>query len=68
MERNRKVREILHRLRVATINIDGIAHGLEGVETDAERKDHSEECAPLPAFSSRATARGIVAVDSKIEV
>ena len=63
-----EVRKVLHRLCFTAIDIDGVAHGLEGVETDAQGKNHAKERVPLPAFQAERLRQGVIAIDAKIEV
>ena len=38
----REIEEIPGRLELLPIDVDGVAHGLEGIEADAYRQDHSK--------------------------
>ena len=60
--------KFLHGLRFTAIDIDGVAHRLEGVEADAQRKNDAKERVPLPAFQAKRLRQGVIAIDAKIEV
>ena len=62
----REVQGVLGRLRVSPVDVDGVAHRLEGVEGDTDRKDEAQRGhGPLDAHHQKQV---VEALDEKIEV
>ena len=63
-----EVDEVADRARIAAIDIDRVAHGLEGVEADAERQRDAQGGVPVPRGQSERSHQGVVVVDAEVEV
>src|SRR6185312_12239287 len=63
-----EVHEVAHRPRVATVDVDGVAHALESVKADAERQDDPHHRIEPQTGEAEGLDQRVVAVDRKVEV
>ena len=67
-DETREVDEVGHRFRFTAVDIDRVAHRLEGVEADPEREDDAEKCFPLPGGVAKRPDDFVISLDPEVEI
>ena len=63
-----EVDEAPDRARLAAIDVNRVAHRLEGVEADAERQRHAQGGVPVPRGQAERCQQGVVILEAEVEV